>query len=250
MQDTQIVILAGGKGSRMDHPELPKALVPIKGKPMLSYLLETLDKYKDRIVIVVGYKKERIYEQYGDQYKYVYQPEQLGTANAALCAKNLVTTKNVIVLYGDGPFIQLESIEKLAALHEQKQAKITMFSAKVPDFEDIYEPFYHFSRMIRNAEGRLILLKEAHDCTEEEKEIKELNPGGYIFNADYLWENIGKVRNDNPKHEYFLTDVIKSALMQEFEVPTVGEHPLDGFCANTPEHIKYAERIVDERLHR
>jgi hypothetical protein len=95
--DTQIVILAAGKGTRMGNSELPKVLVPLKGKPVITYLLDEVAKLKDAPppVIVVGYKSTMVKEELGKQYKYALQRDQLGTAHAVWSAASCITEKNV-----------------------------------------------------------------------------------------------------------------------------------------------------------
>ena len=84
----KIVILAGGKGTRMKH-DLPKVLAPLKGKPMIKHLLESVEKSGicERPCIVVGYQKELVIKELGDKYDYAIQEEILGTGHAVLCTK-------------------------------------------------------------------------------------------------------------------------------------------------------------------
>src|SRR6185503_15381992 len=101
--DTQIVILAAGKGRRMGKKEMPKVLIPLRGKPVISYLLEEVVKLKDLPppVVVVGHKSTAVKDTLGKSYRYSLQRDQMGTAHAVWAAQPQISAKNVLVLYGD-----------------------------------------------------------------------------------------------------------------------------------------------------
>ena len=172
----KIVILAGGKGKRMQS-DLPKVLFPIKGKPMIKHLLESIEKsgIDPRPVIVVGYKKELVMEELGDKYDYAIQEEQLGTGHAVLSAKEKVGSEanHVLVLYGDNPFMTAETMKKLVEEQLKSEAKITMATVELPDFQDWRGFFYtNFSRIVRDENGEIVRSVEFKDASEEEKKIK------------------------------------------------------------------------------
>ena len=155
----KVVIPAAGKGTRMKS-DLPKVLVKLNGKPMIKYVLETVAKsgIEGHPVIVVGHKKEEVMKEFGDTYIYAIQEEQLGTGHAIMSVENLLKGKadNVIVLPSDHPFISVETIKKLAEKNIQSGAKITIATAKLPDFKDWRSVFYNsFSRIIRNENNEI-----------------------------------------------------------------------------------------------
>lgn len=244
----RIIVLAAGKGVRMQS-EAPKVLSPLWGKPMVSYLLESIAKsgVDERPVIVVGYKKEEVIKELGDKYDYVVQNEQLGTGHAVMSAKSLLENNadNVMVLPGDHPYLTPETIKKLANKHLESGGKITMATVKLPDFEDWRSFFYtSFSRIIRSGEGEIVNDVQFKDATEEEKEITEVNPIYFCFNARWLWENIKTVGTNNAQKEYYLTDLVKIAIKDGTKIESIDIDPSEALAANSKEELELLEKLA------
>lgn len=232
---TQIVILAAGKGMRMAHAELPKVLVPLKGKPLISYLLNEVNNLNldSKPIIVIGHKNDLVEKALGPNYFYAFQEDQLGTAHAVMAAKKYVTAENVVILYGDMPFIRATSLTKLIERH--KDRILTMFTVTAPHTD--------FARIIRDSSSNIVKIKEFIDCSEEEQNISEVNPGIYIFNAKWLWENINKIAK-NDHGEYFLTDIVHIAVEQGIAIESMPIEAQEVFGINTPEHLEQAHNLL------
>lgn len=229
----------------MGHSELPKVLVPVKNKSMILHLVEELEKLSNTLahVIVVGHKYQLVQAMLGSKHIYAFQQGQFGTGHAVAAAKDKVTADNVLVLFGDMPFIKAESIEKLKALHESSNSTLSMFTASVPNFDNEFATFNSFGRIIRDQDDKISDIVEFVDASEEQRAIKEVNPSIYIFNTEWLWENIEKIPR-NKHGEFYLTDIINIAKQQNVKINSLTIDPLEVFGINTPEHLKQAEKLL------
>ena len=236
----------------MGNPNVPKVLVMLKNKPLILHLLEELEKINQlaKPVIVVGHMYRQVREILGDGYLYAIQDKQLGTAHALLAAKYKIIGENILVLYGDHPFIKASSLKELMRLHHKTQANISMFTATVPNFEGIYKPFEHFGRVIRtpsnSAEGGGGVKKivEFKDAAEEEKQIKEINPGIYMFNCQWLWQHVNKIKNENAQAEYYLTGIAEVAIAHGEEIQSLSVDPKEVIGINSAEDLRLAEKLL------
>ena len=136
----KIIILAAGKGRRMESLgyDLPKPLIPIHGRPMITYLIDAVRASAvdgDPIVVTAPDNRELFCQHLGtNTCQYVVQEEQLGTGHAVMCAKGLFeSAENLMVLYGDHPTLSSETIRRLAGAHESSGATLPMMTLKFPD---------------------------------------------------------------------------------------------------------------------
>lgn len=240
MQNTEIIILAAGKGTRMAS-DLPKCLVEVKEQPMIHRLLSNLEnKFINKPILVVGHKAEQVKDYLKDRVRYVHQHEQKGTGHATFIALKevLPSTKYVVILYADHPFVSADTIEKLVSKLLTNTASIA--TTHVPDFDGYRKLFTNWGRIMYSDEGRITGIVEYKDASENIRSQKKINPGFYTFHVDWLRDALGKVQPNNVQGEYYLTDVIKMA-------DSIGEveiDPIEAMGLNSIDEIKYAESLI------
>ncbi|MFA6257854.1 MAG: NTP transferase domain-containing protein [Candidatus Paceibacterota bacterium] len=244
----KIIILAAGKGTRMQS-DLPKVLETVKGKSIIKYLLESIEKsgINSRPVIVVGYGKEKVMEALGKDYDYMIQEEQLGTGHAVIITQKMLENNadHIMVLYGDHPLISPETIKKLKDTHLASSKKITMATFTVQDFDDWRAVFYkNFSRIIRDPNGDIIKDVQFKDTDEEEKKVKELNPCYFCFEAKWLWENLKTLNTNNAQKEYYLTDLVKIAMKEKNQIQSINIDPHEALGVNSKEELETLEKLI------
>jgi bifunctional UDP-N-acetylglucosamine pyrophosphorylase/glucosamine-1-phosphate N-acetyltransferase len=248
---TQVIILAAGKGKRMGAA-LPKVLCEVGGKPMVERLVDSIlqSGVTKRPLVVIGYGTEIIKKYLGTRCSYVLQAEQLGTAHAVLCAKDFLTdVENIIVVNGDTPFLRPETLVKLAAAHEEKQAALTLATLRLPDFNDWREIFYDFGRIMRDESEKISAIVEKKDATPEQLKISEVNPSFFCFKSNWLWENLAKINCENAQGEFYLTDLVKLAILENCKVETlVTDDPTEAVGINTPEQLGLAQSLSQKSL--
>lgn len=203
----QAVILAGGQGKRMKAP-IPKPMFKVLGEPMLEWVLGACEAAKlSRICVVTGYEAEQIKSYLGSRCETAFQAERLGTGHAVMQALpflNADTDGNTLVLCGDAPFIDSETIADSLAYHISEKNAVTVITAQVP------QPF-GYGRILRTESGIAGIVEEK-DATDEQRKITEINSGCYWFRTPDLIGLLGSITNNNAQNEYYLTDTIAIAL--------------------------------------
>ena len=243
--ETKAVVLAAGKGTRLQTEgiTLPKVMREAAGKPLLGYVLDALSFLsKDNIVLVVGYRKEDVEAAY-PEYPSAVQAEQLGTGHAVQCAAPQLDGfgGNVLVCCGDMPLMKKETYQSLCRTHEESGNVCTVLSG-------ISEEELPYGRVIRAADGGFARIVEDKDCTPEEKAVRELNAGVYLFRAPDLFEALGHLRCDNAQGEYYLTDVPAWLLARGGKVGVCATcTPEEMLGVNTPAQLEQVERTILQR---
>jgi bifunctional UDP-N-acetylglucosamine pyrophosphorylase/glucosamine-1-phosphate N-acetyltransferase len=242
----QVVILAAGKGKRMGAG-LPKVLREVGGRTMIEWVVQAvLDSgVTSRPAVVIGYGTEVIKKYLGAKCTYVLQSEQLGTAHAVACTKDYLTgVENVVVVYGDTPFLRSATLINLEKKHKESGAVLSMVTVKLRDFNDWRSHFYDFGRIVRDRAGNVAAIVEKKDATPEELLITEVNPAFFCFRADWLWENLSKLNCDNAQGEFYLTDLVQLAMSENQKLETfVIDNPTEAIGINTPEQLELAQSL-------
>ncbi len=205
MSENCAVILAAGEGKRMNS-NLPKALLKVLFKPMIAWVTDAvLESLVGDICVITGYRSDLMLEFIKDDYEAVCQKERLGTGHAVKCALDFLRRHkngNVLILSGDVPFIDSDTINGSLNAHIFEQNGVTVVSAKLSDPSG-------YGRIIRDANKSFIKIVEEKDAADCEKRITEINSGAYWFNAAALIDALDALTNDNAKGEYYLTDTIE-----------------------------------------
>lgn len=195
------IVLAAGKGTRMKS-SLNKVMHKISNKPMIGHIIDQLKKADvDRIVVVVGHGSESVKEYLGDRVEYALQEPQLGTGHAVMQASVLSSCEgDTIILCGDGPLIQKETIEKAFIANQEKD--LTILSA-------ILEDGASYGRIVKDQANGIEKVVEAKDCTNEQLLINEVNTGIFVIKTQKLFQGLKKLNNNNAQQEYYLTDLVE-----------------------------------------
>jgi bifunctional UDP-N-acetylglucosamine pyrophosphorylase / glucosamine-1-phosphate N-acetyltransferase len=221
--------------------ELPKVLHPLLGKPLIQHVIDNLRQSGiDNITVVIGYKGDDVMNAVGKSVKYVWQKEQLGTGHAVLQAKDYFEgfTGKVIVACGDAPLVSSESFKILVSQVEDTTIKASVLTM-------IHDNPTGYGRMIKDDKGSLVKIVEEKDATEEQKQIKEVNSGTYIFESALLLDGLKSLKNDNAQREYYLPDVLANIIDKGYRVTTVPfADPIEGSGINSMEELKVLEEIL------
>lgn len=203
-----VIILAAGKGKRMNNPDNPKVLVDLKGKPIISYVLDKVDQLiPDKVIMIVGHLKENIIEFVNkSRFKnvsFVSQDNQLGTGHAVDQAREELNDfeGNVLILAGDVPLITKKALENFIIYHKEYKSDLSVLTTIAPDPTG-------YGRIVRDKKGSIIRIIEHKDANEEEKQLKEINSGIFLVDSGLLFKALSKVSNENAQGEYYLTDIV------------------------------------------
>jgi bifunctional UDP-N-acetylglucosamine pyrophosphorylase/glucosamine-1-phosphate N-acetyltransferase len=250
----QVIIMAGGKGTRMNMTDMPKTMIPVAGRPIVEHIVDAAQEAvpETKPVIIVGFHGDKIVEHLGERAEYAKQEEQLGTGHAVACAAPILRDRsdieNVIVIAGDQPLVSAETIWAIIAHHEAEGETVTLGTVVAPDFTGMHEHLLHYGRIVRSDDGSVERIVEYKDATDEERAIREVNTSVYCFSAPWLWEHLERLGSDNASNEYYITDLIGMAMSEGRKICAVSlPRPEEGLNVNTPEHLEAIEGVFQNR---
>lgn len=244
MSDFRAIILAAGRGTRM-RSEIPKVLHKVCGKPVLEYVLDIVRSLRSlKTYVVTGYGSQKVKEAVGEGVECVVQEKLLGTGDAVMrCASHFTNYRgDVLVLCGDTPLLSKTIVLALLKKHHHAKAAATVLTANIDEPRG-------YGRIVRDAQGRFLAIREQKDATYTEDKIKEINVGAYCFKAKDLFETLKKVRMNPKKKEFYLTDVIGLLLCEGKSVASVtAQDPSSAFGVNTREDLAVADGVIRQRI--
>ncbi|MGY4532287.1 bifunctional UDP-N-acetylglucosamine pyrophosphorylase/glucosamine-1-phosphate N-acetyltransferase [Pseudomonas sp. TE3786] len=207
-----IVILAAGQGTRM-RSALPKVLHPIAGKSMLGHVIDTARQLQPQsIQVVIGHGADKVRDQLAaTDLSFVLQAEQLGTGHAVAQALPKLSAEKVLILYGDVPLIEEQTLQRLLALVNEQQLGLLTVELADPT---------GYGRILRNAQGSVQAIVEHKDANDAQRAIREGNTGILAVPGKRLADWLGRLSNSNAQGEYYLTDVIAMAVADGLVVAT------------------------------
>jgi UDP-N-acetylglucosamine diphosphorylase/glucosamine-1-phosphate N-acetyltransferase len=246
IKNVAVVILAAGMGTRMQSDKA-KVLHEIQGRPMILYVVETARKIVgDDVVVVIGHQAQKVRAIVSDtaELRFAYQEQQLGTAHAVLCALPLVPEhcEHVVILCGDVPLIQPETIADLAADHLSARRDISVLAVEL----DI--PF-GYGRILLDDNRQISAIIEEADATADQKQIKLINSGIYCVDKAFLLEALPKIRPDNAQGEFYLTDIMSVGYKEKRNMGVmIGTNRQQILGINTCRDLEAVDAIMKARL--
>jgi bifunctional UDP-N-acetylglucosamine pyrophosphorylase/glucosamine-1-phosphate N-acetyltransferase len=243
MTDTPlaIVVLAAGKGTRM-RSDLPKAMHPLAGRPMIAHLLDTAAELSpEKVIVVVGPDMDVVADAVAPNPTCV-QDDRNGTGGAVKAAREALEgfTGTVLVLYGDTPLVTADTMCRAVGACADGAA------VSVLGFRPSH--FHQYGRLITDGDGALTAIVEARDATPDQLDVNLCNSGVMAFDGRHLFGLLDKIGTDNSKGEYYLTDMVALARADGHSAAVVEGEEDELLGVNTRFDLAMAEAVVQDAL--
>ncbi|MCI1245218.1 MAG: bifunctional UDP-N-acetylglucosamine diphosphorylase/glucosamine-1-phosphate N-acetyltransferase GlmU [Bacilli bacterium] len=242
------VILAAGKGTRMKsrREDISKVSFQILGQPIVQYVINALKPIGfSKIVTVVGFGGQTTNKIVEEETDVVWQKEQKGTGHAVMMASPLLESLEgeTVVCCGDTPLLTTATLSALIGKHETRQNDLTVLTSVLDDPTG-------YGR-IKKENGKVVGIVEQKDCTEEEKQINEVNAGVYVFNNRKLFAALRNLRTDNAAGEYYLTDALGIFVAKGDRVGTfIAQNFSETLGINDRYQLAKCAKLIRERINK
>jgi bifunctional UDP-N-acetylglucosamine pyrophosphorylase/glucosamine-1-phosphate N-acetyltransferase len=217
---------------------VPKVLLPIAGRPLLSYVIESARKAgATRIIVVVGIQKEQVMATFARAgVEFVEQKRQRGTADAVLACRDLLANdEECVVLCGDAPLIRPGTIRRLFTARQAAGADVAVFTARLANPGA-------YGRVVRSEGDFIERIIEKRDATPEVLAINEVNSGAYSFRWGRVKGALERILPSPVSGEYYLTDVVREIRSVGGQaIAVLADDPAEMLGANTPEELAALE---------
>jgi bifunctional UDP-N-acetylglucosamine pyrophosphorylase/glucosamine-1-phosphate N-acetyltransferase len=242
--DRTVIVLAAGEGKRM-RSALPKVLHPLLGRSLVGHVLAAAEPLAaERTLVVIGHGADLVSAHLAEVAPAatpVLQAQQLGTGHAVRIALPVEVTGTVVVLNGDLPLVRPQTLAALVAAHEQGSSAATLLTAEVADPSGL-------GRIVTGEHGVERIVEE-RDATAAERAIREINAGGYVFDAALLREALSKLSTDNDQGEEYLTDVLGLLVATGHPVAAHrAEDPDEALGANDRAQLAQLRALLRDRI--
>ena len=249
MENTGAIILAAGKGKRMNLEKGNKVTLALGDKPIILHIVHFMKKMGiSTIVTVVGHEKESVQDILKDERSlFAEQTEQLGTGHATQIALDVLPENitDVLVVYGDDGVLyndrQSHFVTELFEKHRASGSVLTFLTIEQTDPKGL-------GRIIRDRDDNVLAIVEEKDATEEQKLITEINPGCFVFSVQFLKKYLPLVEKSPATGEYYLTSLIDLAIAHNEKVETVKGGMLLWRGVNTQEELEQASKLLNESV--
>lgn len=235
-----VIVLAAGKGKRMNSKSVNKVTLPLVDKPMIVHTVNLLEKVGiKKIVVVVGFAKKSVMNILGSKVAFAEQSKRLGTGHAALCGLKKLPkdVSNVLIINGDdSAFYPQSLIKSLIETHLLSEAAITFLTIEKNN------PF-GLGRIVRNSSGQVVAIVEEKDATDVQRKIKEINPGCYVFKMKFLKKYLKKIEKSKVTGEYYLTSIIDLGIKSNEKIETLKGGVIAWRGVNTKNELQEAEEL-------
>lgn len=234
------VVMAAGRGTRMNSQTVNKVALPLAGKPIISHTIENLKNAGiNNIVVVVGFAKDSVIEHLDSDIIIAEQNEQLGTGHAVKVALEKVNNaQTILVLNGDDSYVfSSEIIKELFNKHNQNKAAISFLTLIMNNPTGL-------GRILRNEQNEVVGIIEEKDATFDQKKIKEINPACYMFDYEFLSNKLKTLQPSPVTGEFYITSLIEEAFNENQKISTHTVEGLNWRGINTPEELIEAEKLI------